>query len=386
MVRALLLAATASLLTAGSSTTAQTLGPALALVVTYADGRVTESVVGPSGRRAWTPMFPRVAGWRDPAGVLPVTALNLRATLAGEGIRVAISVLRGPTREVEDAITTIEVDAAGPVVVDGLRRVGLLPVTFAVKPFATPALHIPGAASRVEILVIEGIEPVTDPVPAYRITIRNTTDIAVVTVAFNTYAAGVPNLSGQQGEPTALPVVPPGETFTFRLGVGGSRTTGQSFATATPLDDVILTGAVWADGRTAGVPQRVAPLLAVHRGRLAALTAATEMIQAEAIRRETDAVAALRRVRDAIAGLPSAADALALGTVLRLVPGLAPGDREGVAPAIAAGSQNVRQRLLADLDRVTPGITSVQARQWLDEALPACEAWLARLHALFPAR
>ena len=386
MVRALLLAATAGLVTAGPSATAQTLGPALALVVTYADGRVTESVVGPSGRRAWTPLFPRVANWQDPTGVLPVTALNLRATLAGERIRVAVSVFRGHAHEVEDDVTTIEVDGSAPVVVDDLRRVGLLPVTFAVKPFATPALHVPRMASLVEGLVVEGIEPVTDPVPAYRITIRNTTDVPVVTVAFNSYADGVAALSGQQGEPTAVPIMVPGATFTFRLGAGGTRTNGQSFATAMPLDDVILTGAVWADGRTAGAPQRVATLLAVHRGRLATLSAVAGTIRAESIWRDADSVAALRRVRDAIAGLPLAADAGGVRTVLEVVPGLAPADRAAVAPTMSAGSQGVRRRLLEDLDRVMPGITPAQARQWLDEALPACEAWLARLQALFPAR
>ena len=97
-------------------------------------------------------------------------------------------------------------------------------------------------------------------------------------------------------------------------------------------------------------------------------------------------MAALRRVRDAVAGLPLAADALAVYAVMQRVPGLAPADCEAVAPTLSAGSQDVRRRLLEDLDRVMPGITPMQARQWLDEALPACEAWLGRLHALFPAR
>ena len=118
-----------------------------------------------------------------------------------------------------------------------------MPVTLAVKPFAAPALDVPRMASHVEGIVIDGIEPVTDPVPAYRITIRNATDVPVVTVAFTGYAVGAPALSGQQGEPTAVPVVPPGATYTFRAGAAGTRGSGESFATATPLDEVILTGA-----------------------------------------------------------------------------------------------------------------------------------------------
>lgn len=253
MVRAALLVA-AAVVAAGARPATQSPGPALALVVTYADGRVTESLVGPSGRRAWTPFFPRIAGWRDRASLLPVTALNLRATAEGERIRVVISVLRGPTHQVEESITTITVDATEPVVVAELMKVGLRPVTFSVKPFAAPALHVPRGDSRIVGLVIDGIEPVTEPAPAYRITIRNTTDVAAVTVAFNTYAGGLPALSGQHGESAALPIVGPGETFTFRLGLASGRDTGRSFASATPIDDVILTGVTWADGHTAGAP------------------------------------------------------------------------------------------------------------------------------------
>lgn len=130
----------------------------------------------------------------------------------------------------------------------------------------------------------------------------------------------------------------------------------------------------------------MAPLLALHRGRLTTLTSVTAAIRAAATRRDIDPVAGLRAVRNAIAGIPSAADAVTVATVLQLVPDLAPRDREGIAPAMAIGSQDVRRRLLEDLDRLMPTSTPRRARQWLDEALPACEAWLVRLHAMFPAR
>uniref|UniRef100_UPI0025BCB99D hypothetical protein n=1 Tax=Luteitalea sp. TaxID=2004800 RepID=UPI0025BCB99D len=73
-------------------------------------------------------------------------------------------------------------------------------------------------------------------------------------------------------------------------------------------------------------------------------------------------------------------------TVMRLVPGMSPFAAQDVEPAVSVGSQNVRTRLLGDIDRVRPHLTAIEARQWLEEALPACEAWMNRLQALFPAR
>lgn len=361
---------------------AQSGAPPIALVVTYADGRVTESLVPAAGHRAWTPYFPRIAEWRERPGVPPVRALNLRASLDGTAVRVVVSVLRGPGHEVEDAVATVLVDGTSPVVVDELRRVGLHAVTLSLKPFAVPALHVPRAASRVAGLSIEGIEPVTSPAPGYLITVRNTTEVPVVTLAFNTYAGHAPALSGQEGDPAALPIVDGGGSFTFRLNVRGGREAGGAYATATPLDDVVVTGVLWADGRSAGEESRVVPMLAVHRGRLAALTPIIAVLRDSP--GSADPLATLRAVRAAIAAVPVAADAMAVAAVMRLVPGMNPHTAEGVAPAIAIGSQNVRRRLVADIDRVLPSLTPAQARQWLAEALPACEAWHARLQRLFP--
>ena len=165
----------------------------------------------------------------------------------------------------EDAVATVEVDVSSPVVVDQLRRVGLQPVTLSLKPFAVPALYVPRGASRVDGVTIDGIEPVTTPDPAYLITVRNTTDVPALTVAFNTYASNRPALSGQQGDPTAIPIIEPGGTFTFRLGLRGGREVGGGYATATALDEVVVTGVIWADGRRAGDEARVMPMLPVRR-------------------------------------------------------------------------------------------------------------------------
>lgn len=363
---------------------AQPEGRPLALVTTYADGRVTESLVPSTGFRAWTPMFPRVPGWKDPEGVLPITALNLAARADGEVLRVTVSVLRGKVRDVIETVAETVVGVGTPVQVDALRSVGVMPVTLSATWFAVPALHVPRARSNVGDLEVETVEPVIEPKPGYLVTVRNRSDAALVTLAYSTYVNTRAAVSGQHGDPSVLPVAEPGGTVTFRIPIGSSLETGRGFATGTPLDDVLIAAAIWADGRLGGDTGRVAPLLAVHRGRLSALSRVIPILRAAGT--TGDPLATLDQVRSAIAALPIASEAMAVATVMRLVPGMSPFTAQDVQPAVSVGSQNVRTRLLEDIDRVRPHVTATQARQWIAEALPACDAWMRRLQALFQVR
>ena len=354
----------------------------LALVRAYADGRVSESVVGPRGFRAWTPMFPRVDGWTDPPGTLPVAALEVVARAEGDGLRVRVSVLRGSGHEIDEPVAEVVVGVDRPVVVDALRRVGLQPLTLSAVRFAAPALPVPRADSRVDGLSIEGIEPVLSPVPGYMVSVLNRTDVPIVTFSVESTAGGFTALSGQQGDRSALPLVVPGGTFTFRFPAASSRETGRGIATSEPLDAVALTGVIWADGRLAGDQSRLAPLLALHRGRQAVLRHIVRILGAT--RDATDARAALEQVRRAIAAVPVAATPADIAAVTTRVPSASATAARGIEPAIALGSRDARDRLVADIDRVRTAMTPAQARQWLDEALVACEAWAERLTALFP--
>ncbi|WP_291989348.1 hypothetical protein, partial [Luteitalea sp.] len=132
-------------------------------------------------------MFPKVPGWQDPEGVLPVTALNLAARADGEELRVTVSVLRGKFREVLEPVAETVVGVGARVTVNALRDVGVMPVTLSATWFAVPALHVPSARSNVGGLEVETVEPVIEPKPGYLVTVRNRSDAALVTVAYTTY-------------------------------------------------------------------------------------------------------------------------------------------------------------------------------------------------------
>ena len=365
----------------GVEATAQAQAPdplPLALVVTHADGRVTEAAVSTRLRRSWTPYLPRVPEWQDPPGVLPIRALDTRAVRDGDVVRVTISVLRGAAMEVVEPVAAVALRLQESAVVDELRRVGLMPITLAVTPFAAPPLHAPEPSSSVDGIVVEGVEPLSHPVPAYRVTVRNLTDTAAVTLAVETFSQGRRGLRGQQGNPSAEPVVAAGGTFTFMLRPSGGGG-GQTYASAVPLDAVRITGAIWADGRRTGDPERLRDMVAVHAGRLAALDEIVGVVREAAARSASDPVGEARRVATAVAAIPTTPNALAIADAVR---GAVDLDGEAFSRAMAAGSVDVRRRLTDDLDRVVNRMAPDEARQWLAEALAAIEAWQQRLRPI----
>jgi len=347
----------------------------LGLVVTHADGRVSSAVLSTRPYRSWTPYFPRVPDWRDEPGVLPVRALDIRALHQGDTVRLDISVLRGDAREVVELIDTVVLRTEETATIEGLRRVGLMPIALAIKPVAPPALHVPTASSAVDGLTIDLIEPVFDPVPAYRVTIRNVTETPVVTIAFDTFSQGRRRLAGQQGHQSAQALVAPAGAHTFTIRLSGGVGPEDSHVSATPLDDVLISAALWADGRRDGDPIRTRDLKAVHIGRLTAVEMMLRTVREAVAGLGDDPQRAAGHVAAAIGQLPGTPDAVIIASVLSG----APIDSDALSRIMATGTQQARRDVVSALTNRTRAMSADEAKQWLRASQHALEAWHLRL-------
>ena len=88
---------------------------------------------------------------------------------------------------------------------------------------------------------------------------------------------------------------------------------------ATPIDEVVLTGVIWADGRVDGVTARTGPLVGLHRGRLYAVES-LRIVEPEAVhtieRPAVRVVAKRQQRRDvAVGNQPHVAALAAIATV-----------------------------------------------------------------------
>jgi hypothetical protein len=143
---------------------------AVVLVTGFADGRTTHTVVTANPRSSWTPLFPRLPGWRPAADEPTVTALKFTRTLQDDGaVRVRVAVLRGIAREREDAVVDVVVAPDDVVTIEALRHAGVAPVTLSLTALADTRLHPPQVVNRTAGLEVTDIELVMTPRPQYRI-------------------------------------------------------------------------------------------------------------------------------------------------------------------------------------------------------------------------
>jgi len=175
-----------------------------ALLVTYADGLRTSIRVG-AGCGMWTPVFPRVASWTPPPDQLPVSAINFACARTPDGVRVAVSVLRGRPHQQEDPIATVVVTPTQPVVVDELRAVGVDAVTLSLGSVTRSAVPTPAVATASPLLEVVAISVTEAPRHMYQFLLRNRAPKAVRTLSIEADRNGRPALStrrtGREGSP-----------------------------------------------------------------------------------------------------------------------------------------------------------------------------------------
>jgi hypothetical protein len=240
---------------------------AVVLVTTFADGRTSNAVVTRDTRSSWTPVFPRLPGWRPAAGEATVTGLKFTRTLQDDGtVSVRVAVLRGVAREREDAVAEVVVAPRDAVTVEALRAAGVAPVTLSLTALADTRLHQPQVVNRTAGLEVTDIELVMTPRPQYRISVTNVTTQPAVNFHFVAHRDGRRGLSGNRGNPDARPIIAPGGTYSFNLGAsGGGPATAAGWAPL-PHDVIEIAAVLWEDGSVEGDVAPMAAALSLYLG------------------------------------------------------------------------------------------------------------------------
>jgi hypothetical protein len=137
MLSAVLIALAVSQVPVPAPTAAETPSPrgepvapaTIALVETWPDGRTVVDLTTSRRASAWTPMFPKVNGYKLPEGTKPVYAVQLARVLEGQDIKVDVSVLLGSAEPPGVPVASVIVSPGSHITVDGLTRFGVQPVT-----------------------------------------------------------------------------------------------------------------------------------------------------------------------------------------------------------------------------------------------------------------
>jgi len=302
----------------------------VALVETYADGRINYELTSAKPGWMWTPKFPRIADWQAPEGSLPVTAVQIWRVLAGRDVRVEVSLLLGRSHEEQVPVANVLVTPGGHVVVTELRKFGVEPIDLSLAEAAPLTPYLPTVFSRTPNVEVEAVSVRNAPYPGYRITVRNLSNKAAANFHVQAYGPEDKSISFLPRGPEGRPVMTPGGTHTFDVNLtsGGHHTIGVW--SPTPLDAIEIDSVLWEDGSADGTPQKASPLIAPDAGARVQFTRAVNILR-NALKGPDTGPRLLARIRSDIAALPDH-------------------DADQLPPA-QAGMRRAKQAVLQDLLR-----------------------------------
>lgn len=337
----------------------------VALVETWADGRVGYELTGPRRASMWTPKFPRVAGYLPPEGVKPVHAVQLSRMLVGQDIKVDVSVLLGSTEPPAVFVATVLVSPGSRVVVHELTRFGVQPLTLSMAAVAPMTSYLPTVISASADIEVADVAFHDAPYPGYRITLRNAGDKAVSNVHVTAYRGEARALSTLKRSDDGRPLMQPGSTYTFTMNVmGGLAFDAAPDGTLTPrpLDVIELDSVRWSDGTHHGTPPfpQMEPLVEERTGRKLQLQRLVGVLR-QTLADQGAGPELLTTATRRIAALPDAEpDQLeAAKAAMRTAKAAALADLARLAhdPASPAGSRAVVDRLRSMLARYEDALT-----------------------------
>ena len=339
----------------------------VALVETYADGRSNYELVSARPAKMWTPYFPRVEGYERPDGSIPVFAVQIARVLAGRDIKATVSVLLGSAFGEEVRIADLLITPESRIVVDGLRKFGIEPITLSMATVAPLTPYFPTVVSVTPLIEIANVELLSAPYPGYRITLRNLSSKGASNAHVQSYRGEEKALSALRRDETGRPMMTPGGTYTFDLNL----TSGNAGTIATlgtwspkPLDVIEIDSVRWEDGSYDGTP----PYPQVDA----------------AIERDAGRRVQLRRIIDLFRQTLNAAGSgnerlAALRASIDALPAAEPDQLAGAQEAMRA----TRVAALEDIKRFEHDRVQVESpkavTEWLTYTLKRYEAWLKRV-------
>lgn len=360
--------------------------PPLILQITYADGRTVPHTVAPSARSSWTPMFPRIAGWQPENGALAPTAIDYHWTREAEGVRVRVSLRFGQPHREDRVVATVVVGRDARVRVEELRQFGVEAVELSLAEQQPDSIAAPAVVGRTTGLEVVSIEPMLDPIPRYRVTVRNVRDVGVLSFRHEWFAGERLALSGRQGERSGEPIVEPRGTFTFDVSVPQRRQTPEAAWQLHSMDAFAVTSILWTDWTVEGGTESAGQALVLQLGRRVQLRRVVqiyrELLQAGA----ADAEVSRRALIDRIEALPRVADGALVATARSLHPATESLSIAAIEGTLAAGLQDVQKHLRPALsvDQAHRALDAATLAGLLRDGLTAAETWLATVTAALP--
>ncbi|HLL73040.1 MAG TPA: hypothetical protein VK363_16490 [Pyrinomonadaceae bacterium] len=336
-------------------------------------------------RSMWFGRFERIAGWQQPAGMLPVRAVQVSSRVESEtALQIAVSVRQGERYhdEVKQvAAYTVRVDER--VAVEELKQYGIVPIELRVvrtKPAAEAAP--PYVESRTSALELVGVEPREATFPSYVVRLKNVSgkDIAALHVDYYT---GKRHSSMRPQHPQNLPLIKAGAVYELNASGGGDggELTADGY-TPRALQKVVIATVVFADGTFEGEPLAAAEQHALQHARKLQITRALALIKdALEERGAGDETATVARFKAQVSALGEEVEPQVVGRLAAKFPSLGEQDRRMLSEGLRFYQHEIKMDLLRAVAKFEDARSTQQVtfRRWLESVQETYVQWLARL-------
>lgn len=335
-------------------------------------------------RSVWFGRFERAAGWQQPAGMLPVRAVQVSSRVESEtALQIAVSVRQGERYhdEVKQiAAYTMRVDER--VAVEELKQYGIVPVELRVvraKPAAEAAP--PYVESRTSALELVGVEPREATFPSYVVRLKNVSgkDIAALHVDYYT---GKQHSSMKPQHPQNLPLIKAGAVYELNASGGdGGELTADGY-TPRSLQKVVIATVVFTDGTFEGEPLAAAEQHALRHARKLQITRALALLKDALKGRDAgDESATVARFKVQVSALGEEVEPQVVGRLAAKFPSLGEQDRRMLSEALRFYQHEVKMDLLRAVAKFEEARSTQQItfRRWLESVQETYVQWLARL-------
>jgi hypothetical protein len=338
----------------------------VALVETWPDGRINYELTSPRRATMWTPMYPRVEGYRPPEGATPVYAVQFARVLVGRDIKVDVSVLLGSAQPPGVPVASVVVSPGSHIVIGELTKFGVQPVTLSMVEAASMTPYLPTVVSASPRIEISNVELLNSPYPGYRVTLRNLGSKGASNVHVQSYRGGDKALSALKRADDGRPMMQPGASYTFDMNLtsgGPNGFTTPGTWSPRPIDLIEFDSVRWDDGTYDGTP----PFPGVDAA-----------IESDSGRRLQ-----LRRIVDVLARTlaqpRSGLEMLALARTRIDALADAEPDQLDAAKLAMQSTKAVVRADIARFERDQSSQPSASVVEWLTSLLSRYQAWLTRL-------
>lgn len=337
----------------------------------------------------------RLAKWKQPAGMLPLTRVKIRSTYEGDGVRIKLTAVfddselpdsSGPKYgEKEEPLATYFAREGETVEVAELTRFGFEPMRLKVvhaptKPDEPPApIPQPQIVNPLQSVTVVSFESEPTRATHYNLTLRNLSAKSIIMLEVQSVSGG--GRSRQRVEAhVERPLMKPGAVYQMKLSLHDSRRwTPQGYVQNTEPQTWSVGTVIFADGTYEGELKTAAEVAAVGQGRHIQLARVLELLQKMSDVLEQDVAVNLEKLKSQVSTLRIDVDGVFVDELLARFPQLSSNeDRAWLKSNVMSGLKNGREEALFRLTDLEAARTRDAVNFDFQQSLRAINQRLAR--------